>query len=88
MQCHTPSTIGSPNGEAACTLTSCPRLQDLLSALADIDLAYECDLEFVRNSAANEDLKTVAIGNLQQLHHRRRAPIVRRLTALENRLRA
>ena len=63
-------------------------LQDLLSALADIDLAYECDLEFVRNSAANEDLKTVAIGNLQQLHHRRRAPIVRRLTALENRLRA
>ena len=65
-----------------------PRLQDLLSALADIDLAYECDLEFVRNSAANEDLKTVAIGNLQQLHHRRRAPIVRRLTALENRLRA
>jgi hypothetical protein len=56
--------------------------------LEDIDLAYESDLEVVRASAANEDLKTVAMGNLRQLHDRRRAPIVRQLTKLEERLRA
>jgi hypothetical protein len=65
-----------------------PRLQHLLLALKDIDLAYESDLEVVRASAANEDLKTVAMGNLRQLHDRRRAPIVRQLTKLEERLRA
>src|SRR3712207_6451700 len=60
-------------------------LQHLLSALAEIDLAYESDLEVVRTSAANEDLKTVAMGNLRQLHDRQRAPLVRQLTRLEER---
>jgi hypothetical protein len=63
-----------------------PRLQDLLSALADIDLAYESDLELVQASSANEDLKSLAIGNLRQLHGRQRAPIVRQLTLLQKRL--
>ena len=60
-------------------------LQHLRSALVGIDLAYESDLEVVRASAANEDLKTVAMGNLRQLHDRQRAPLVRELTTLEER---
>ena len=60
-------------------------LQHLRSALAEIDLAYESDLEVVRASVANEDLKTVAMGNLRQLHDRQRAPLVRQLTTLEER---
>jgi hypothetical protein len=64
-----------------------PRMQHLLSALADIDFDYDSDVEVVRESAANEDLKTAAIGNLRQLYDRRRAPLVRQLTALEGRLR-
>jgi hypothetical protein len=65
-----------------------PRIQNLLSILADIDFTYECDLDVVRASAAIEDLKTVAIRRLQQLHDRNRAPILRELMALEERLRA
>jgi hypothetical protein len=79
----------SPNPKAgASTPDVLWHLQHLLLALKDIDLAYESDLEVVRASAANEDLKTVAMGNLRQLHDRRRAPIVRQLTKLEERLRA
>jgi hypothetical protein len=65
-----------------------PRLQNLLSTLADIDFAYECDLEVVQASAANEDLKTVAIGSLRQLRDSRRAPVLRQITALQERLNA
>jgi hypothetical protein len=53
-----------------------------------IDSDYENDLEVVRASAANEDVKTVAMGNLRQLYGRRRAPIVRELIKLEEWLRA
>ena len=56
-----------------------PRVQDLLSKLADIDFAYEHDLEIVHGSAISEDLKTVVIGNLRHLHEKRRAPIVQQL---------
>ena len=60
-----------------------PQLQGLLSALADIDLAYERDLQVVRGSATNADLKTMTINNLAQRHQERREPIVRRLAALQ-----
>jgi hypothetical protein len=59
-----------------------PKLQDLLAALADLDLAYETDLEVVRNSGTDEDLKQIAIQNLERLYHQRRKPVVRHLEAL------
>ena len=76
----------SPDPEARTSTPAILRdLQHLRSALAEIDLAYESDLEVVRASVANEDLKTVAMGNLRQLHDRQRAPLVRQLTTLEER---
>jgi hypothetical protein len=61
-----------------------PQSQGLLSALADLDLAYERDLEVVRDSTANADLKTMTINTLSQRHQERRKPIVRRLAALQD----
>jgi hypothetical protein len=61
-----------------------PQLQGLLSALADIDLAYERDLEVVTDSATDADLKTLTINNLAQRHQERRKPIVQRLAALQD----
>jgi hypothetical protein len=63
-------------------------LQGLLSTLADIDFAYENDLETVRTSAADEAVKQTVINKLQQQHCERRAPYVRQLAVLEKRMRA
>ena len=65
-----------------------PRLQSLLSALADIDFAYESDLQAVRDSIINEDLKTITAGNLRQLHQKRRAEIARQITVVQSRTRS
>ncbi|WP_048709328.1 hypothetical protein [Microvirga massiliensis] len=65
-----------------------PMLQSLLAALADIDLAYESDLEVIQNSAIDGVLKQRAIENLQQQHRERRKPSVRQLTALQHRIQA
>jgi hypothetical protein len=65
-----------------------PLLQSLLVTLADIDFAYESDLEMVKNSATDEALKRSVIDKLQQKHQERRAPYVRQLAALQERIRA
>ena len=65
-----------------------PLLQSLLATLADIDFAYESDLETVRNSATDEALKRGVIIKLQQQHQERRIPYVRQLAALQERIRA
>jgi hypothetical protein len=65
-----------------------PLLQSLLLTLADIDFAYESNLETVRNSISDEVLKREVIGKLQQQHQERRTPYVRQLAALQERIRA
>ena len=63
-----------------------PLLQVLLAALADIDIAYESDLQVVRNSATDEALKRKVIETLQQQHRERRAPYIRQIMALQRRI--
>ena len=65
-----------------------PLLQSLLVTLADIDFAYESDLETIKNSAIDDALKQMAIDKLQQQHQERRTPYVRQLAALQERIRA
>jgi hypothetical protein len=62
-----------------------PLLQSLLATLADIDFAYESDLEVVQNSATDEVLKRNVIERLQQQHRERREPYIRQITALQRR---
>jgi hypothetical protein len=62
-----------------------PLLQSLLATLADIDFAYESDLEVVQNSATDEILKRKVIERLQQQHRERREPYIRQIKALQRR---
>ncbi len=64
-----------------------PQMQSLLAALADIDCAYDNDVETVRNSSTPEIIKRSVIATLQRRHQERRAPYVRQLEALQRRMR-
>jgi hypothetical protein len=61
-------------------------LQSLLATLADIDFAYESDLEVVQNSTTDEVLKRTVIKKLQECHRERRAPYVQQLATLQERM--
>ena len=63
-----------------------PLLQSLLATLADIDFAFESDLEVVENSATDEALKRKIVERLREQHRERRAPYVRQIDALQKRL--
>jgi hypothetical protein len=63
-----------------------PLLQVLLSTLADIDFAYECDAEVVRSSAADEAIKYRVLAKLAQQHEEKREPYLRQIAALEDRI--
>jgi hypothetical protein len=65
-----------------------PLLQTLLAALADIDFAFESDLEAVESSTAEESLKRQVAERLRQMHHERRTPYVQQIAALQERMRA
>jgi hypothetical protein len=52
-----------------------PLLQSLLATLADIDFAFESDLEVVENSATDETLKRKIIERLREQHRERRAEL-------------
>ena len=65
-----------------------PLLQALLATLADIDFAHQSDIETVRNSSVEDCLKQATIQRLQQRHRERRGPYVRRLEAVQERIRA
>jgi hypothetical protein len=64
-----------------------PALQALLATLADLDLSFESDVQTVRNSTTNEALKREVIERMREEHRARRAPYVRQMAALEERLR-
>jgi hypothetical protein len=65
-----------------------PLLQSLLAALADIDLVHASEVAIVRDSDADEWLKQNVIRRLEERHRERRAPYVRQLEAVEERIRA
>jgi hypothetical protein len=63
-----------------------PLLQSLLATLADIDFAYESDLEVVQNSAVDEVLKQKVVEKLQQQYRARREPYIRQIATLQRRI--
>ncbi len=65
-----------------------PRLQATLAALADLDFAFESDLETIKKSAADDGLKRQAMARLHERHRERRAPHLAQLATLEQRIRA
>ena len=65
-----------------------PLMQTLLATLADIDFGHECELEKVKNSAADTSLKAKMITRLEQRHRERRQPYVEELLALKARMRS
>ena len=60
-------------------------IQALRATLAEIDFAFESDLEVVKNSAMDEGLKRKVIATLQQRHRERRTAYVHQLAALRQR---
>jgi len=65
-----------------------PLLQSLLATLADIDFEHASDVETIGNSTAEEWLKQAAIRRLQERHRERRAPYLRQLEAVRERIRS
>jgi hypothetical protein len=65
-----------------------PLLQLLLSTLANIDFAFERDLEVVRSSTTDEVLKWKVVNRLHQQHRDKREPYLRQIAALEARISA
>ena len=63
------------------------KVQELLAAVAEIDWAYEADLETVRTSDAPIAIKQTVINTLRQQHQERRASYTRKLQALQRRKR-
>ena len=65
-----------------------PLLQSILAALADIEFVHESEVAIVRDSDADEWLKQSVIRRLEERHRERRAPYLRQLAAMEERIRA
>ena len=64
------------------------KLQSTLATLADLDCAFDLDIEVVRDSRIPKSLKEAAVEGLQKQHQQRRASYVRQLTALQERITA
>jgi hypothetical protein len=65
-----------------------PLLQSILAALAGIDVVHESEVALIRDSDADEWLKQSVIRRLDERRRERRAPHVRQLAAVEERIRA
>ena len=65
-----------------------PQLQCLLSMLADIDVAYEKNLDTLERSSGDEALKRRMITELWESHQKRRAFFVTELEEMQARLKA
>ncbi len=59
------------------------RMRELIAALAEIDQAYDIDLETVRTSDAPIAIKQTVLDTLRQQHQERRAPYLRELAELQ-----
>jgi hypothetical protein len=63
-----------------------PLMQSLLSALADIDFAYEHERERINNSSRDANLRMRLLERLRRDHHNRREPYVQQLAILQKRI--
>jgi hypothetical protein len=63
-----------------------PLLQNLLSALADIDFDYELEREKLSNAAPDVNLKIKALEKLRARHRERREPYIQQLAVLQQRM--
>ena len=63
-----------------------PRLQSLLATLADLDVAHASNLIVIESRQMDDDRKDQLIAGLRQTHCKRRAPYLRDLAALRERM--
>jgi hypothetical protein len=60
-----------------------PLLQSLLSTLADIDFAYECEREKISKSSPDINLRIRVLEKLKAQHQVRRTPYLQQLATLQ-----
>lgn len=65
-----------------------PSMQSVLATLADIDFAYQHELEQVNSSGVDDVFKSRLVAKLEQLHRDRRQPYADELIKLQNRVRS
>ena len=65
-----------------------PRLQSLLATLADIDIAHDHNLSVIKNRVMDDVRRDQEIADLWQNHCQRRAPYLREIEALRERIEA
>ena len=65
-----------------------PRLQSLLAILADIDVAHGSNLIVIESRQMDDARKDQLIADLWQTHCQRRAPYLREIEALRERMEA
>ncbi len=64
------------------------KLQSTLATLADLDCAFDLDIEVVHDSRIPKLLREAAVEGLRKQHQQRRASYVRQLSALQERITA
>jgi hypothetical protein len=65
-----------------------PRLQSLLAILADIDVAHGSNLIVIESRQMDDACKNQLIADLCETHRQRRAPYLREIEALRERMEA
>ena len=65
-----------------------PALQSTLASLADVDVRYEIERDYLEEWSGPEDVRQRLIAALESGWRRDREPIVQRLTRLEEQIRA
>ncbi len=75
-----------PNLDSTYAPDLLPLLQSLLADLADLDFAHERNLDTIRRSPVDEDVKRTMLAGLRQRHHQMRAPYVHELATLQKRI--
>ena len=65
-----------------------PELQSMLKALADVEVRYELDRKRLRRSAEPKEAKECLLRDLEDRRRREREPYVKRLTQLQQKVRA
>jgi hypothetical protein len=63
-----------------------PLLQSLLSTLADIDFAYECEREKISKSSPDINLRIRVLEKLKAQHQARRTPYLQQLAMLQDQM--
>lgn len=65
-----------------------PRLQSLLATLADLDVAHASNLLVIESRQMDDARKDQLIADLWQTHCKRRAPYLREIEVLQERMEA